>query len=98
MEYAPFQRWWNFVHCQNFQGRYEVGKPETALKCANILDDRCYSVDNSLHRREHLCRRRRSACGEEVVNSRHERGDVKVKETTIRRDRQLIIHFGWLQE
>lgn len=35
MEYAPFQRWWNFVHCQNFQGRYEVGKPETALKCAN---------------------------------------------------------------
>ena len=35
MGHAPFQRWWNFVHCQNFQGRYEVGKPETALKCAN---------------------------------------------------------------
>lgn len=33
-KYAPFDRWWEFVQCQNFQGRYEVGKPETALKCA----------------------------------------------------------------
>ena len=33
-KYAPFGRWWEFVQCQNFQGRYEVGKPETALKCA----------------------------------------------------------------
>ncbi len=35
MKYAPFARWWAFVQCQNFGGRYEVGKPETALRCAN---------------------------------------------------------------
>ncbi|PIL37032.1 hypothetical protein GSI_00724 [Ganoderma sinense ZZ0214-1] len=35
IKYAPFERWWEFVQCQNFQGRYEVGKPATALKCAN---------------------------------------------------------------
>lgn len=35
MKYAPFDRWWAFVQCQNFGGRYEVGKPETALRCAN---------------------------------------------------------------
>ncbi|KAI0698545.1 hypothetical protein C8T65DRAFT_660543 [Cerioporus squamosus] len=33
-KHAAFDRWWEFVQCQNFQGRYEVGKPETALKCA----------------------------------------------------------------
>ncbi|KAH9918211.1 uncharacterized protein BXZ73DRAFT_53124 [Epithele typhae] len=32
--HAPFEQWWNFVHCQNFEGRYQVGRPETALKCA----------------------------------------------------------------
>ena len=37
-KYAPFDRWWAFVQCQNFQGRYEVGKPETALKCAKATD------------------------------------------------------------
>lgn len=35
IKHAPFERWWEFVQCQNFQGRYEVGKPATALKCAN---------------------------------------------------------------
>ena len=34
MKYTPTSVWWRFVQCQNFQGRYEVGKPETALKCA----------------------------------------------------------------
>ncbi|EJF61129.1 hypothetical protein BD309DRAFT_947563 [Dichomitus squalens] len=38
IKYAPFQQWWPFVQCQNFQGRYEVGKPETALKCAKAAD------------------------------------------------------------
>lgn len=35
MKYTPTSVWWRFVQCQNHQGRYEVGKPETALKCAN---------------------------------------------------------------
>ena len=33
-KYAPWPNWWEFVQCQNFEGRYEIGKPEVAFKCA----------------------------------------------------------------
>jgi len=33
-KYAPFENWWEFVQCQNFQGRENVGNPGVALKCA----------------------------------------------------------------
>ncbi|GBE79628.1 predicted protein [Sparassis crispa] len=36
MEHAPMQQWWEFVQCQNFQGREKIGLPETALQCANV--------------------------------------------------------------
>ena len=35
IKYTERQTWWRFVQCQNFQGRWQVGKPETAFKCAN---------------------------------------------------------------
>jgi len=35
MKYAPTPQWWEFVHCQNYQGRDNIGLSETALKCAN---------------------------------------------------------------
>ncbi|OCH92875.1 hypothetical protein OBBRIDRAFT_750437 [Obba rivulosa] len=35
MKYAPQTQWWEFVQCQNFQGRGHVGLPDTAFKCAN---------------------------------------------------------------
>lgn len=38
MKYTPTSTWWRFVQCQNFQGRYEVGKPDTAAKCANAAE------------------------------------------------------------
>ena len=34
-KYAPFKNWWEFVICQNYQGREYIGEPEVALKCAN---------------------------------------------------------------
>ena len=34
MKYAPTSQWWEFVQCQNYQGRPNIGLPETALKCA----------------------------------------------------------------
>ena len=34
-KYAPFKNWWEFVMCQNYQGREYVGEPEVALRCAN---------------------------------------------------------------
>lgn len=33
-KYHPTSEWWPFVQCQNFQGRENIGTPETALKCA----------------------------------------------------------------
>ncbi|OAX43504.1 hypothetical protein K503DRAFT_708487 [Rhizopogon vinicolor AM-OR11-026] len=33
-KYHPTSEWWSFVQCQNFQGRDNIGTPETALKCA----------------------------------------------------------------
>ncbi|KAJ4478044.1 hypothetical protein J3R30DRAFT_3290409 [Lentinula aciculospora] len=33
-EYSPFANWWEFVHCNNYEGRSKIGLPETARKCA----------------------------------------------------------------
>lgn len=33
-KYASFTDWWEFVQCQNYQGREKVGGPDVALKCA----------------------------------------------------------------
>jgi hypothetical protein len=38
IKYTPLSTWWKFVQCQNALGRYEVGKPEVALKCAKEVD------------------------------------------------------------
>ncbi|KAF9485372.1 hypothetical protein BDN70DRAFT_871410 [Pholiota conissans] len=32
--YAPFNNFWEFVKCQNYQGRDKIGTPEVALQCA----------------------------------------------------------------
>ncbi|KAF8204960.1 hypothetical protein BJ912DRAFT_823590, partial [Pholiota molesta] len=32
--YAPFNNFWEFVKCQNYQGRENIGTPEVALQCA----------------------------------------------------------------
>ena len=37
-KYAPFKNWWEFVMCQNYQGREYIGEPDVALKCANTAD------------------------------------------------------------
>ncbi|KAK1224376.1 hypothetical protein PQX77_012672 [Marasmius sp. AFHP31] len=33
-EHSDFSHWWEFVNCNNYQGRYKIGTPETASKCA----------------------------------------------------------------
>ncbi|KAF9462638.1 hypothetical protein BDZ94DRAFT_1260902 [Collybia nuda] len=33
-EYEPAIKWWQFIQCQNFQGRTMIGDPGTAMKCA----------------------------------------------------------------
>ncbi|KAG7096984.1 hypothetical protein E1B28_004379 [Marasmius oreades] len=35
-KYSEFSQWWEFVNCNNFQGRSKVGLPETAFKCAKV--------------------------------------------------------------
>jgi hypothetical protein len=33
-KYTDASQWWDFVQCQNFQGRAQIGSLETARKCA----------------------------------------------------------------
>lgn len=35
-KYHPTPEWWSFVQCENFQGRTQVGLPDTAVKCAEV--------------------------------------------------------------
>jgi len=54
-KYAPFKNWWEFVTCQNYQGRDNIGEPDVALRCAEIADidwetsgaGRCAGLDGS---------------------------------------------------
>ncbi|KAG2156053.1 hypothetical protein DEU56DRAFT_867566 [Suillus clintonianus] len=36
-KYHSTSEWWSFVQCQNFQGRDNIGTPETALNCAKAV-------------------------------------------------------------
>lgn len=35
-KYHPTSEWWTFVQCENYQGRGQVGLPDTAAKCAGV--------------------------------------------------------------
>ncbi|KAH6914918.1 hypothetical protein BKA70DRAFT_559025 [Coprinopsis sp. MPI-PUGE-AT-0042] len=37
-KYTPFKNWWSFVQCENFQGRSQIGLPETARLCAKAAN------------------------------------------------------------
>lgn len=53
-KYAPSQ-FWQFVQCQNYQGRASIGDPEVALKCSAVVGidwvsgpvGQCAGVDGS---------------------------------------------------
>ncbi|KAJ3930007.1 MAG: hypothetical protein NXY57DRAFT_1014076 [Lentinula lateritia] len=34
-KYSPFANWWEFVQCNNYEGRNKIGLPDTARKCAH---------------------------------------------------------------
>jgi Gamma interferon inducible lysosomal thiol reductase (GILT) len=33
-KYEPSSNWWEFVQCQNYEGRDKIGSPDVTLKCA----------------------------------------------------------------
>lgn len=47
--------WWEFVQCQNFEGRAKIGLPNVAIKCAKVSGfdwetsdvGRCAGVDGT---------------------------------------------------
>ncbi|RDB22620.1 hypothetical protein Hypma_010208 [Hypsizygus marmoreus] len=54
-KYEPTPVWWEFVQCQNYQGRDKIGDADIALKCASAAGfewktseaGRCAGVDGS---------------------------------------------------
>jgi hypothetical protein len=35
-KHTPMRTWWEFVMCQNYHGRSDIGRADVALKCARI--------------------------------------------------------------
>ena len=35
-KHTPMRTWWEFVMCQNYHGRGDIGHPDVASKCARI--------------------------------------------------------------
>jgi len=34
-KHTPMKTWWEFIMCQDYQGRDNIGRPDVALRCAN---------------------------------------------------------------
>ncbi|KAI0307104.1 hypothetical protein B0F90DRAFT_1622366, partial [Multifurca ochricompacta] len=54
-KYTPVNTWWEFVMCQNYEGRDKIGRSDVALKCARTVKidweggqvGRCAGLDGS---------------------------------------------------
>ncbi|KAG5652425.1 hypothetical protein H0H81_005021 [Sphagnurus paluster] len=54
-KYESSSVWWEFVQCQNYEGRSKIGNPDLALKCASAVgidwensnSGRCAGLDGS---------------------------------------------------
>lgn len=54
-KYTPMKTWWEFVTCQNYEGKNKIGRPDVALKCARTAKmdwsgsevGRCAGLDGS---------------------------------------------------
>lgn len=54
-KYTPMRTWWEFVTCQNYEGKDRIGRPDVALKCARTAKidwdgsevGRCAGMDGS---------------------------------------------------
>jgi len=54
-KYTPMSTWWEFVTCQNYEGKDKIGSPDVALKCARTAKidwedsgvGRCAGMDGS---------------------------------------------------
>jgi len=59
-KYEPMKVWWEFVQCQNYEGRDKIGNPDLALKCARAAGinwevseaGKCAGLDGSGKARE----------------------------------------------
>jgi len=54
-KYTPLKTWWEFVTCQNYEGKDRIGSPDVAFKCARTAKidwsgskvGRCAGLDGS---------------------------------------------------
>jgi hypothetical protein len=54
-KHTPMKTWWEFVMCQNYQGKNHIGSSDVALKCARTAQidwedsgvGRCAGLDGS---------------------------------------------------
>ena len=77
MAHLEQKTWWDFVQCQNFNGRSKVGDPNVALKCADTA--KFDWVDSGV-----------AACAGEDASGKAEEG-VKLLQTSVRESDTLGI-------
>ncbi|EMD40824.1 hypothetical protein CERSUDRAFT_111406 [Gelatoporia subvermispora B] len=95
MKYTSQNEWWEFVQCQNFHGRDNVGLPETALKCANTAKidwegsgvGNCTGVDGSGKAEEGVKLLQESVKTSQAIG-------IKKSCTIIINGKQVCIHDG----
>ena len=69
-KHTPMRAWWEFVMCQNYQGRGQIGSPDVAFKCARTHNidweesgvGHCVGLDASGKGREGAATSRQYSC------------------------------------
>ncbi|KAF8076375.1 hypothetical protein FPV67DRAFT_1405948 [Lyophyllum atratum] len=98
-KHEPSSVWWQFVQCQNYEGRDKIGTPDLALKCAKTVGidwenseaGRCAGLDGSGKGSEGV------ALLKESVALAHKLG-IKSSCTIRINGREVCIHDGtWKQ-
>ena len=85
-KYHPLQTWWEFVMCQHYQTRENIGRPDVALKCARAAQidwetsgpGQCAGLDASGKADEGIQLLKESIAATQALDIRYVTSDVDV--------------------
>lgn len=99
MKYTSTAEWWEFVQCQNYQGRDKIGLAKTALQCARSANidweqsgvGECAGLDGSGKGEEGIKLLKESVTGSQLIG-------IKKSCTVVINGKQVCIHDGTWKE
>jgi len=98
-KHTPVEQWWEFVQCQNYQGRDKIGLPDVALSCAHSAGidweqsgtGKCAGLDGSGKGKEGV------QLLQESVRSAHQL-EISKSCTILISERKVCVHDGTWQD